>query len=65
MLREDLRNETLARQNWHKLIKLDNDESELNFLDKYMLLTYEDPAHAKQIRPSNKTSTARKIYIET
>ena len=48
MFREDLRKETLTHQNWRELIKVRNDESELNLLDKYMLLTYADLANTKK-----------------
>ena len=42
MFREDLRIETFTRRNWPNLVKVRTNESELSFLDKYMLLTYED-----------------------
>ena len=63
MFCEDLRTETLTRQNWRNLIKTKTDESEHNLLEKYMLLTYEDLIGAKKSRQSNKISTSRNIYI--
>ena len=63
MFREDLRTETLTCQNWPNLVKVRTNESELNFLDKYMLLTYKDLQSAKQLRPQNKISTSRNMYI--
>ena len=62
---EDLRTETLTRRSWRELIKVSNNEFELNLLDKYIILTYKDLASAKQMRPTNKTSTTRNMYIET
>ena len=50
MFREDLRTETLTRQNWRELIKIKIDESELDLHDKYMLLTYEDLTGATNLR---------------
>ena len=63
MFREDIRTETLTRQNWRDLIKIKTDEPEHNFLDKYMLLTYEDLVGAKKLRKSKKMSTSRNMYI--
>ena len=63
MFREDLRTETLTRQNWQNFIKIKSDKPELNLLDKYMLLTYEDLVGAKNERQANKLSTSRNLYI--
>ena len=63
MFREDLQIKTLTCQNWRELIKVSSDESELNFLDKYMLLTYEDLTIVKQMRLRNKNSTIRNMFI--
>ena len=47
MFREDLRTENLTRRNWRKLIKVNQNDAELNLLDKYMLLMYDNLAEAK------------------
>ena len=63
MFREDLRTETLTRRNWRRLIKISKNESEQNFLDHYILLTYEDLQGTKNERQANKTATSRNMYI--
>ena len=47
MFREDLRTETLTRRNWCKLIKVKQNNTYLNLLDKYMLLAYNNLVDAK------------------
>ena len=63
MFREDMQTETLTRRNWRELVKVTHHDVELNLLGKYMLLTYDDLADSKQMRPINKISTSRNMYI--
>ena len=43
-----MQTETLTRQNWRKLVKVKHHDVELNLLDKYMLLTYDNLTDAKK-----------------
>ena len=47
MFREDMCTETFTYQNWCDLVKVKHHDVELNLLNKYMLLTYNDLTDAK------------------
>ena len=40
MFREDLRTETITRRNWDKLIQVEQDDTRVSLLDKYMVLNH-------------------------
>ena len=60
MFREDFITETLTRRDWQNLVKIKSNSSELNLLDSYMILTYEDLVGAKNERQPNIVSTSPK-----
>ena len=64
MYREDLRTEILTRQNWRELIQVRTIESEINLLDKYILLTSEDLLGAKICAHPTKYPQLTNMYIE-